>query len=517
MSDVTQLARELVRLGTRCVFGIPGEGTSLELVDEVQRLGASFHLVSHEAAGALMAGGYGRVTGNPGVSLSIKGPGFSNMLGGIAANWLDRNPVLSLSESYGPGSPTGRMHKRMAHGEIVRPIVKAYADNPSPEILPRLWDLCLAEEPGPVHIDVSSRMDRASFDAFVEKTNRTLYSPSEAIKRISDAHAPVVIAGALANRRSWRYGLASLKIPVFTTVEAKGAVDETLSHAAGVFTNAGRELTPEYKILPIADLIVGLGLRTTEIIDIKPLPVPLVALDELPGRAKALNPVTEAICGPKMFSEVIDILETKHWGTAELAVAKCLMQKKLDSSRWLPAACFRVAQQELPESTRFILDTGSFCTIGEHALAARHPLHVMGSALGRSMGISLATGIGACLANSAAPMVIALGDGGVRVYPDAITLAVQQKLPVLVLFMNDGSFASVRRSAAKYSFAGENLHLDSSCWRGVFQAFGCPAERVESLAGLENALSAWKLTTGPLFLDLGFDSNAYLSMTEDIR
>src|SRR5690349_6355800 len=104
MHDIGLLAQDLIRLGSLDVFGIPGEGASLELIDAMERCGAKFHSVCHEAAGALMAGGYGRATGMPGVYLSIKGPGFANMLAGIASNWLDRNPVLSLSESYGPGS-----------------------------------------------------------------------------------------------------------------------------------------------------------------------------------------------------------------------------------------------------------------------------------------------------------------------------------------------------------------------------------------------------------------------------
>ena len=88
MSDIPLLAEGLVRLGTRCVFGIPGEWPSLELLAELEKLGCAFHLAPHEAAGALMAGEFGRVTGIPGVSPSIKGPGFNNMPSGIATKQI---------------------------------------------------------------------------------------------------------------------------------------------------------------------------------------------------------------------------------------------------------------------------------------------------------------------------------------------------------------------------------------------------------------------------------------------
>jgi thiamine pyrophosphate-dependent acetolactate synthase large subunit-like protein len=53
--------------------------------------------------------------------------------------------------------------------------------------------------------------------------------PPAVEQRIGQATRPVVIAGALATRRSWRNNLAKLNIPVFTTFAGKG-FDETASH-----------------------------------------------------------------------------------------------------------------------------------------------------------------------------------------------------------------------------------------------------------------------------------------------
>jgi acetolactate synthase-1/2/3 large subunit len=517
MSDITQLAQELVRLGTPCVFGIPGEGPSLELLTTLEQLGCAFHLVSHEAAGALMAGGFGRIAGIPGVSLSIKGPGFSNMLAGIAANWLDRNPALSLSESYGPGTSPYRMHKRMAHALMVRPVVKAYADNPAPALLSKLWEICLAEEPGPVHIDISARMQQKSLEGLVTEGESRHHLPPEVIQRIKAAQRPVVIAGTLATRSIWRQKLAMLKIPIFTTVAGKGAIDETLPYAVGVFTNSGGPYAPESKILPKADLVVGLGLRTTEIIDIKTLSAPLLLFDELAGRARGLGAAAEVAVTTEGFIETLEILGAKEWGITDVTAAKIVLESRFEICPWLPPNAFQTIQKVLPESSLFFLDTGSFCTVGEHVLTARHPLQVMGSALGRAMGVALPTGVGAALAAHGTPVVVAVGDGGVRMYPDAITIAVQEKLPLLVLLMTDGYFSSIRQGAVKQRLSQNPLRLDSSCWTSVFQALGCPAERIESLAALEKVLQAWHVSPGPLFLELVFDADAYMAMTQGIR
>jgi acetolactate synthase-1/2/3 large subunit len=512
-----RLAQTLFDLGARQVFGIPGEGPSLDLLNGLERLGCTFHFVSHESAGALMAGGVGRVSGTPGVSLSIKGPGFSNMLAGIASNWLDRNPALSLSESYAPEVNPDRMHKRMAHEKMVRPVVKAYANNPSPDLLPKLWDLCSVEEPGPVHIDISNRMDRASFDAYATEAKSSQFLPPEIVRRISEARKPVVIAGALASRRPWRCKLAALSLPVFTTVAGKGAIDESLSHAAGVFTNNGGILTPEYKILPMADLIVGLGLRSTEIIDVKRLPAPLVVLDELRDKAKGLNAIGEATVYPETFAEVLEILASKEWGVAALVAAKNALKRKFGLGRWLPAGCFRLAQQLLPESTIFFLDTGNFCTVGEHVLTAARPNQIIGSGLARSMGVALPTAIGAALAGRGTPLVVVVGDGGVRMYPDTVVTAVEEKLPLLVLLMADGFLSSVRKEAVRKGLPSSWLHVNSIPWTRVFDAYGCQAEWIDCFAKLELALLKWKEDPRPLFLQLPFEPDTYMAMTDGIR
>lgn len=516
MSDIGLLAQELARLGTRHVFGIPGEGASLELLTELERHGCRFYPVCHEAAAALMAGGFGRTAGIPGVSLSIKGPGFSNMLAGIASNWLDRNPALSLSESYGPGVSFNRMHKRLAHGAMVKPVVKAYADNPVPELVPHLWRLCLAEEPGPVHLDISGTMVGRIFDSPpIEPRERLLRSG--VIKKIRNARNPVVIVGALATRRMWRHKLPALRIPVFTTVAGKGALDEALPWSGGVLTNNGGPCAPESRILPLADLIVGLGFRTTEILDVVAPEAPLILLDEVPGRGRGLGAVAEALVHEAAFLEALDLLADKEWGQRELQDAKAGLAERLELDRWLPAGVLRLAQALLPACTRFVLDTGSFCTIGEHVLVAHQPGQVMGSMCGRSMGVALPLGLGAALGLPDTPAVIVLGDGGVRMYPDAISLAVREKLPVLVMFMCDGYYGSIRRGAVAKGLTQIPLRLDSSGWPAVFRSLGCPAERIESLPAFARALESWKRDQGPLFLELVFDPDAYLNMTEGLR
>lgn len=516
MSDLRFFAKELHRLGVHHMFGIPGEGPSLEVIDELEHRGGRFHAVGHEAAAALMAGGVGRVTGMPGASLSIKGPGFANLAAGVASNWLDRNPSISISESYGPGSSSSRMHKRLHHAAMIRPVVKAYADNPHPELLPRLWDICMSEEPGPVHIDISGSLSGRGYDDLTAEAD-LVPLPRNVAAQIRSARRPVLVVGSLAARRRWRDRLTAQNIPVFTTAAGKGAVDEARHWTAGVFTNAGGRYAPETTVFQKADLVVGLGLRSTELLDVKPFPAPLILLDELPGRGIGLGAVAEAAMKEEGFFEVLELLTDKQWGDLELSSARKALGERLGFDRWLPAGVLRLTQEVLPPSARFVLDTGNFCTIGEHALLADRPNRIMGSFCARSMGSALPIGIGAALACADTPTVIAVGDGGVRMYPEAMTLAVREKLPVLILLMRDGSYASIRQAAEMKRLSKHSLYMDSSCWTAIFEKFGCPSDRVESFAVLEELLRRWKQAPSPLFLECNFDPEPYLHMTEGIR
>jgi acetolactate synthase-1/2/3 large subunit len=133
------------------------------------------------------------------------------------------------------------------------------------------------------------------------------------------------------------------------------------------------------------------------------------------------------------------------------------------------------------------------------------------------MGVAIPVGVGAGLAARGAPTVVVTGDGGMRMYPETISIAVREKLPMLVLLMADGFLSSVRQSAFKGGLSQKYLRVDSSCWGATVHAWGCPAERIESFADLESALTHWKQSLGPLLLELPFDADEYMLMTDGIR
>ena len=73
------VAEVLAQLGVRKVIGVVGS-CMLEILDGMYgREDIQFLSTRHEQAAALMADGYGRIAGKPGVCIATNGPGATNL------------------------------------------------------------------------------------------------------------------------------------------------------------------------------------------------------------------------------------------------------------------------------------------------------------------------------------------------------------------------------------------------------------------------------------------------------
>src|SRR5277367_2423706 len=89
--------------GTPFIVGHPG-GESVELMDAARQRGMRFILMKQETAGAMLASTWGEITGAPGVCLSTRGPGAANMVNGAAHAWMDRCPLILMTDQYSPST-----------------------------------------------------------------------------------------------------------------------------------------------------------------------------------------------------------------------------------------------------------------------------------------------------------------------------------------------------------------------------------------------------------------------------
>ncbi|HSK19855.1 MAG TPA: thiamine pyrophosphate-dependent enzyme [Longimicrobiales bacterium] len=517
MNDIIDgLAAAIAGNGARLAFGVTGSGPSWSLITRLEELGVHYLPTCHEAAAALMAGAAARTTGVVTPSISIKGPGLANMLPGIIANGYENAPALSISEAYGSDAPASRMHKRLDHSAVLRSVVKQHIGaGHLDRDLSTLFCTAQAEIPGPVHVDLA---DTAAPPALPPSLP---VAPSAVdVQRVLDAIVsaarPAVIAGSLALRRAWRTQLATLRVPVFTTAAGKGAIPEDLPAAAGIFTGDGRDLAPETAVLASADLIVGIGLRNAEILSLQFQGTPLVIVDEVDAYVAGIEPEARLVgADAQCIASVLDAVAEHSWGIDLIARAGSRLVETLSRAGWLPARCFHHVDR-LEDPHALVLDTGSFCTVGEHVWTARAGRTFLGSSNGRFMGVSVPSAIGLALARPGLPVVCVAGDGGMVAYAPELRLALAERLPLCIVYMTDGRYGSIAAAMPAGSRSERAITLPGRAWWRTVETWGWNAQPVAAEPEFVAALEAWDRST-PLFLEAAFDPARYAAMTQDLR
>ena len=519
MKHLETLAGQIAARGVNHVFGIPGSGPSLFLLDALEKQGVQFHLTHFEGSAALMAGAIGKLSGRSGVALSIKGPGLTNMLPGLAACSLDAFPLVSISEAYLPDTPLENAHKRLDHGKLLAAIAKFQCGlSLGGPHFARLAQQAESEIPGVVHLNIAATPhpeDTWDDDSKIKKSDDAQWAKAE--KLLRQSNQPVMIAGTLATRSSWWRKLNELSLPVFSTAAAKGAVDENLPHAAGVFTGAGGPLAPEAHILPQSDLVISMGLRHNEVLAVKPFGCPSIQLDPLGEDHSFGFKFDSTIEGsPLQFEALLDELAQKQWGLNVVDAAKQRLNEKLEDSSFLPASVYRCIAAHFKSEARLVLDTGDFCTIAEHAWAVPRPDLYLACGQGRYMGISIPMGIGAAIYDASKPTVIFTGDGGIGMFFSEVKLAVQENLPLLIVLLTDAHLGTIRGGSLKKGLTQHPTVIHQPSWVKALDGFGVSGARAKTIDQIEKYLAGWD-QKGPFFLEIPFDADEYQRMTDGIR
>jgi acetolactate synthase-1/2/3 large subunit len=519
MKHLEELGRQIAARNVRHIFGIPGSGPSLELLDALEKHGVRFHLTHFEGSGALMAGANGKLSGRSGVAISIKGPGLANMLPGLAACALDAFPVVSISEAYLPQTSPEISHKRIDHQKLLAAIAKCqcYLSEEGPDF-EHLCELAESEIPGVVHLDIAASPAKEFDSYFPAKTKENGVDDwKRAQQLLRKSNRPAIIAGTLATRAKWHEKLNRLMVPVFSTAAAKGAVDETMLHAAGVYTGVGGTISPEARILPEADLIVAVGLRHNEVLAVKPFYCSSVHIDPL-GQSHSFgfrfNSTIEGT--PSQIEALFNLLSEKKWGLDLIEKAIQKLREKLFASSFLPAHVYSYVAKHFQNEIRLVLDTGNFCTIAEHAWRVRRPDLYLASGQGRYMGVSIPLGIGAAIYDSTKPTVIFAGDGGIGMFVAEIKLAVQEHLPLLIVLLTDSYLGTIRGGSLQKGFSQHPAFISQPSWLKAIAGLGVPAARAEKIDQIEKFLSDWD-QKGPFFIEIPFDPDEYQHMTDGIR
>ena len=189
------------------VFGMAGTMT-LELYRGLAGAGIRHVQCRNEQGASLMADGYARATGKPGVCTVIGGPGVTNAATGIAQAYCDSQPMLVISgASPAPtqGKGWGAIHELNDQAAVTAGFTAFSAmiryPEEAPELIARAYAVFRGSRPRPVHLSVP----RDVLPLPVEADWKPRRAPSlpmpdpaviaEAAERLEKARRPLIFVG----------------------------------------------------------------------------------------------------------------------------------------------------------------------------------------------------------------------------------------------------------------------------------------------------------------------------------
>jgi len=240
-TTVEVLATAFKDAGTPFIVGHPG-GESVELMEAARRRQMRFLLRKQEVAGAMLASTWGELTGSPGICLSTRGPGAANMVNGVAHAFLDRSPLIAITDSYSRPTYEIGLRQRINQLAIYEPIVKWSTTIDAKTVrqqVRRAMRTATGEPPGPVHFELpQSETTREAGEYIAEPLlvpNRIRPGPDRsdlkpALDALRRSRRPIVLAGLgvfWSNASPELVAFAErIGAPVLTTSKCKGAIPE---------------------------------------------------------------------------------------------------------------------------------------------------------------------------------------------------------------------------------------------------------------------------------------------------
>lgn len=158
------VARVLVENGVTETYVLLGNQT-VDIADGLDRRDADVITARHEYNAAVMADTRGRLTGDPGVALTVAGPGATNALTGVAQAYTAASPMILVSAVLPEGAPTEALHGvddqhflEKAFEPATKWSTQVHDPERVPEALNRAFDVATRGRPGPVFVGIDEEI-----------------------------------------------------------------------------------------------------------------------------------------------------------------------------------------------------------------------------------------------------------------------------------------------------------------------------------------------------------------------
>ncbi|HEX5071247.1 MAG TPA: thiamine pyrophosphate-binding protein [Vicinamibacterales bacterium] len=521
------IVAELRRTGTQALFGVPGGGGNLDLIEAARKAGLPFVLTSTETGAAVAATAQAEILQRPGACLTTLGPGVASVVNGIACACLERAPLMLFTDSH-PLSANGRFaHQQIDHVALLKPITKWSARLSSinaNETVQQAFHALTTLPPGPVHLDCPGDVTGKVEAARALPSGPAIAVDPQEAKRfdelVSGARKPLVLIGLGARRPGGAAAIRELcerrSVPAMVTYKGKGALPDAHPCFAGVFTNG----SVERAIVGESDLLIGLGLDPVELLP-RPwtFPQAVVGLNEwrlpaehVPFAAQSIGNLTGQI---RRLEATIRGTEWDLETVATLAAG----QRFTDTGGGGMGAqhVVDVAASALAGAWRATVDAGAHMLPVMMRWPAARPDDLLISNGLSTMGFALPAAIGAAIADRQRPVVALTGDGGLLICIGELLTAVRERLRLIVIVFSDTSLSLIEIKQQARQLPAAGVALGPMNWAALAESFGARGFSARSEPELAMAIEQAAAHDGVSVIEAKIDRSNYGRMLKAIR
>ncbi|HKV58973.1 MAG TPA: thiamine pyrophosphate-binding protein, partial [Ktedonobacteraceae bacterium] len=383
MNTAQLLVALLKEYGVEHIFGVPGD-TTMVLYDALYAArGEITHIMARdERSAAFMADAYARLSHKPGITEAPSGGGATYVIPGVAEATGSSVPMIVFTSDVpitdeGKGTLTAIDQQRLLQAatkwsavvkrpqmlpDIVRKAFRAATSGrggAAHVVLPE--DVLMEDAPPPAIYAESACRHYPSY-----RTQAPTASLAAMLDALLTARRPMIVAGGgavLSGAWDEITRLAeTLHIPVATTINGKGSINEMHAWSVGVIGgNGGRPYANQ--LMAEADCILYLGTKVNSLVTLKgtiPAPgqsVTVLQLDVDPNELGNNVPATIAACGD-LKESLVALLEMAHHRITSAPQRQWSVQtlEQRAVPFWAEVA-ERAKQNDVPISPQRVIDT----------------------------------------------------------------------------------------------------------------------------------------------------------------
>ena len=536
------IAGALVWLGVDHFFGLVGSGNFI-LTNALVSSGARFLAARHECAAVSMADGYARVSGRVGVATVHQGPGLTNAMTGLAEAAKARTPLLLLAADTSAGARHSNFGIDQAALARAVGAVPARVNGPASALgdVAEAWRTAMCQRRAvllSLPLDVQAADAPSDRAAAMASPPRPPAPPPGAVGDLADlvmaASAPAIVAGRGAVLAGAGPALGRLG-------ERIGAILATSANGNGLFAgdrwsvgiSGGFASPTAAALLRAADLVLSFGAslnmwttRHGELIGPKasvvqvdverdaigahrPVDIGIVA-DAAEAAASLDAELERRQFRAKGFrrDDVGDRIARGGWRHEEYADAS-------DGSRIDPRSLSVALEEILPAERLVAIDSGHFMGWPAMYMSVPDAAGFVFTQSFQSVGLGLASAIGAAIARPDRLTVAFQGDGGALMAAGEIDTIARLQVPLLVVVYNDAAYGAEVHHFAPQGHPVHAVRFPDTDFAALARAHGARGVTVRNRSDL-GAVEQWVATRdGALVVDAKVQPNVVGAWLEE--